>query len=75
MFDEKEIYASCNNPGGFLALPVGWLYIRCDKGYINVANTDVVDGDLLNYVFEHYDNITQVEFKTPNGTYVIYERD
>lgn len=72
-FDEDKIYASCGNPGGFLALPVGWVYIQHGDKYESVANADVVDGHLLNYIFSHWTDISLVVFEYPKGKKILYD--
>lgn len=78
VFDDKKTYAICHNPNGMLALPVGWLYIETKepKHYFNVANTDMVDGTLLNHIIKQYgENVSKIVFKSPQNETIIYEKN
>lgn len=71
-FDNDKIYAECGNPGGFFALPVGEVWVRTTEWFSNVMDTDTVYGSDLNDLITRYENILEIEFRSPSGTEVLY---
>lgn len=72
MFDLDKIYADCHNPGGMLALPVGELWVKTAKFETSAMLTDVVYGANLQYIFDHYVDIIEIQFRSPDGSETIY---
>lgn len=71
-FNDDKIYAECHNPGGFLALPVGDVWVKTAKWYSNVMSADTIYGYELNRLFEEYEDIIQIEFRSPQGVKILY---
>ena len=71
-FNNDKIYAECGNPGGFFALPVGEVWVRTTEWFSNVIDTDTVYGSDLNYLLEKYEDIIQIEFRSPQGVEILY---
>lgn len=70
--DENKTYASCHNPHGALSLPVGQVWIKTTEGNELAMFADSITGYDLNYLFENYENIIQVEFRSPTGSEIVY---
>lgn len=71
-FDMNKEYCSCHNPRGMLALPVGELWVKTTKYEFSAMMTDSVYGSDLNYIFEHYEDIIEIEFRSPDGSELLY---
>lgn len=72
-FEDNKVYASCFNPNGFLALPVGQVWVRTTEWCSPVMNTDEVYGSDLNKLIEKYENIIAIIFVSDNGQEILYQ--
>lgn len=72
-FEDNKVYASCFNPNGFLALPVGKVWVRTTEWCSPVMYTDEVYGSDLNELIEKYENIIAIIFVSDNGQEILYQ--
>ena len=71
-YDNNEVLAQCYNAGGWFSLPVGELWVTTSKWKSPVMTVDNVYGVDMNNLFLKYDDIIEVEFRSPNGSEILY---
>ena len=71
-FIENQVYASCNNPGGMLALPVGRLTFLEKGRRKDYAFCDVVYGEDLNKILDNHPEVTEICFSYRDTELILY---
>lgn len=64
-FEDDKVYCSCNNPKGFISLPVGEIWVETPEWESCMIMCDVVYGRDLNELIEKYDT-TRIVFRCPD---------
>lgn len=72
MFEGSKIYASCHNPRGMISLPVGEVFVKTTEWESCMMLCDVVYGEDLNHLLNRYEDIIEIEFRSPDGNVVLY---
>lgn len=70
---QNQVYASCNNPGGMLALPVGRLTFLENGRRQDYAFTDVVYGEDLNKILDNHPDVTEISFSYRDTELILFQ--